>query len=83
MLMNMSELLPEVLLSKADVQWLMRMLMDNATNRGNMFHATDSIILLNKWMAEYSAYVRTVYWSARPESGEGAVLKGFRSTSAL
>lgn len=34
-------------------------------------------------MAEYSAYVRTVYWSARPESEKVAVLKGFRDNSAL
>lgn len=82
-LMSMAEVLPAVLMSKADVQWMMWMLRDNAMNTGNMFTATDGIILLNKWMTEYSAYVRTVYWSARPESDKGAVLKGFRDTSEL
>lgn len=81
--MDIPEFLPEVLKSEADVPWLMRRLRSNAMNTGNIFTSTDAIILLSNWMAEYSAYVRTVYWPARPENDEGAVLTGFRDTSAL
>lgn len=82
-LKSMSEFLPKVLLSKENVQWTMWRLRDTTINTRNMFTATDAIILLNKWMAEYAAYVRTAYWSARPESDEGAVLKGFRDASEI
>lgn len=77
----MSEFLPEVLMSKRDLVWLTRRLEDNGRETGSLFTATDAVLLLGKWMAEYSAYVRTIYWEARPEGDEGVVVKGFKDTS--
>lgn len=53
----------------------------HSSGNGNLFTATKAVDLLGKWMAEYSAHFRTVYWAKRPEGDERSVVKGFRDTS--
>lgn len=61
--------------------WIVGQLKGNSRDTGNKFTTKVAVVLLGKWLAEYSAYVRTVYRAAKPEGDEGSVVKGFRHTS--
>lgn len=76
-----ADILPEALKTKGNFVWMVGRLKESSRNTGNMFTETDAVVLLEKWLAEYPAYVRTFYWAAKPEGDKGCEVKGFRNAS--
>lgn len=56
----MADFLRKALMSSDSLRWVVQRLASNRRDTGNLFTAVGAIKLLGKWMAEYSAYVRTV-----------------------
>lgn len=68
-------------MSNGDLYSLVQRLVSISRDRGNLFSAADTIELLGKLIAEYSAHVRSLLWTAKLEGDEGLAMKGFKDTS--